>query len=307
MQVTRLRCGGFVFGVRLNHTMSDAAGLVQFMSAVADLARGADVPAVLPVWRRDLLSARDPPRVTCTHHEYDIAPVSGATAPPERMAERGFFFGPADIAALRSTLPPSLRRCSAFEVVAACAWRCRVIALSPDPGEEIRISCLVNCRKRLDPPLPEGYYGNAIVYPAAVTAAGRLCSMPLQYAVELVRNAKAQATEEYVRSVSDLMVMKGQPIFKGEGTFIVSDVTRAGFEEVDFGWGAAAYGGPAECGIDLAPGVLTFVLPYKKREGEKGIVVPMSLPEKAMKRFVDELETAMAAARKSLAIRTSAL
>ncbi|GLT55587.1 hypothetical protein SLA2020_286970 [Shorea laevis] len=34
IQVTRLKCGGFIFALRLNHTMSDAAGLVQFMTAV---------------------------------------------------------------------------------------------------------------------------------------------------------------------------------------------------------------------------------------------------------------------------------
>jgi hypothetical protein len=33
IQVTRLRCGGFVFALRMNHAMSDGVGLVQLMNA----------------------------------------------------------------------------------------------------------------------------------------------------------------------------------------------------------------------------------------------------------------------------------
>ncbi|KAE8077561.1 hypothetical protein FH972_016116 [Carpinus fangiana] len=37
IQVTHLKCGEFIFALRLNHTMSDAAGLVQFMMAMAEM------------------------------------------------------------------------------------------------------------------------------------------------------------------------------------------------------------------------------------------------------------------------------
>uniref|UniRef100_A0A8R7QP20 10-deacetylbaccatin III 10-O-acetyltransferase n=2 Tax=Triticum urartu TaxID=4572 RepID=A0A8R7QP20_TRIUA len=43
-QVTRLACGGFILAVRMMHTMADAPGMVQFLAAVAELARGATVP-----------------------------------------------------------------------------------------------------------------------------------------------------------------------------------------------------------------------------------------------------------------------
>lgn len=61
-QVTRLACGGFVVALRFNHTMCDGSGLVQFMNAIAEMARGASIPSVEPVWNRDLLIARAPPR-----------------------------------------------------------------------------------------------------------------------------------------------------------------------------------------------------------------------------------------------------
>ncbi|KAL0300230.1 UNVERIFIED_CONTAM: Benzyl alcohol O-benzoyltransferase [Sesamum angustifolium] len=291
IQVTRLTCGGFILALRLNHTMSDAAGLVQFMSAVGELARGAEMPSVPPVWQRDLLNARDPPHVSCTHHEYDDVPdTKGTLIPLDDMVHRSFFFGAAEISALRRHLPPHLRRCSIFELLTACLWRCRTIAISPEPNEEVRILCIVNSRLRFNPPLPAGYYGNAFAFPVAISTAEKLSKNPLAYALELVRKTKADVTEEYMKSVADLMVIRGRPHFTVVRTYLVSDVTHAGFGDVDFGWGKAAYGGPAKGGVGAIPGVASFYIPFKNKKGENGIVVPICLAANAMEVFVKELE-----------------
>lgn len=69
--MTKLKCGGFIVGLRLNHTISDAPGLCQFMIAIAEIAQGMQSPSILPVWERHILSARTTPHVTCDHHVYD--------------------------------------------------------------------------------------------------------------------------------------------------------------------------------------------------------------------------------------------
>lgn len=291
IQVTRLKCGGFIFAVRLNHAMSDAAGLVQFMTAVGEMAKGADAPSVLPVWQRELLDARDPPRITCTHREYEqVEDTKGTLIPLDDMEHRSFFFGAAQMSALRSRVPPHQRASSTFEVLTACLWRCRTIAIQPDPEEEVRVLCIGNARTKFNPPLPAGYYGNAFAFPVAVTRADKLCQNPLGYALELVKKAKADVTEEYMRSLADLMVLRGRPHFTVVRSFLVSDTTKAGFGNVDFGWGKPVYGGPAKGGVGAIPGVASFYIPFRNREGENGIVVPVCLPAPAMRIFVQELD-----------------
>jgi hypothetical protein len=291
--VTRLKCGAFIFALRLNHTMSDAASLVQFLMAMAEMAHGARAPSIQPVWQRHLLNARDPPRVTCTHREYDeVTDTKGTILPLNDIAHNSFFFGPNEVFALRRFLPRHLSQCSTFEVLTACLWRCHTIALQHDRDEEVRLLCLVNARSKLNPPLPTGYYGNGFVYPAAVTTSEKLCENPLSYALELVKKAKNEVTEEYMRSVADMLVIRGRPHFTAVRSFIVSDVTRARFREVDLGWGKATYGGPAKSGAGTTPGgeCLSFYVPFKNSKGEDGIVVPISLPALAMERFIKELD-----------------
>lgn len=291
IQVTRLKCGGFIFALRLNHTMSDATGLLQFMNAVGEMARGADAPTVLPVWQRELLDARDPPRITCTHREYDqVEDTKGTLIPLDDMDHRSFFFGAAQVSALRSRVPPHQRASTTFEFLTACLWRCRTIALQPDPDEEVRVMCIVNARTKFDPPLPAGYYGNAFAYPAAVTTADKLCQNPLGYALDLVKKAKAAVTEGYMRSVADLMVIRGRPHFTAVRSLVVSDNTKAGYRDIDFGWGKAVYGGPASAEVGAIPGVISFYVAFRNRQGEDGTVVPLCLPTPAMRRFVRELD-----------------
>nr|XP_017223748.1 PREDICTED: benzyl alcohol O-benzoyltransferase-like [Daucus carota subsp. sativus] len=293
IQVTRLKCGGFIFAMRFNHTVSDAAGVVQFMIALSEIARGASSPSIPPVWQRELLNARIPPRVTCTHHEYDVVgDTEVSMIPPSDMVRRSFFFGPNEIRILRELIPPHLRTRSSYELITACLWRSRTRSLKPPPEEEVRMLCVVNARGKHDP-LPLGYYGNAFTYLAALTTAEKLCQNPIGYALELVKKTKEDFTEEYIKSVADLMVLRGRPHFAIARTYLVLDVTRVGFGYIDFGWGKPVYGGPAKCGIGCTPEVEnmnSFYIPFRNKMGGKGVMVPVCLPALAMENFAAELD-----------------
>ena len=270
--------------LRFNHTMCDEFGLFQFLNTLAEMAQGAQVPSIPPVWQRELLVARIPPQVTCTHHEYPQDFPGQLKMDLTNLVQRSFFFGPTQMRTIWNLLPPHLRSCSRFELLTACLWKCRTLALKVDPQEVVRVSLFVTARgKQHGLSLPLGYYGNAFAFPAAVSKAGDLCKNPLGYAVELVKKAKAEMNQEYIRSVADLMAIRGRPPYTVIENFLVSDTTSAGLEDVNFGWGCPEYAGPAMA----FPRISYYV--KNKNKGEDGILVPMCLPFLAMERFQQEL------------------
>ncbi|KAH9610717.1 hypothetical protein KSS87_003668 [Heliosperma pusillum] len=288
IQVTRLKCGGFILTHKINHAMSDGTGLAQFLNAVGELARGADFLSVDPVWKRDLVSARDPPQVSCVHREYEQVPDIPLG---DDLVHKPFFFGPTEISALRRSLPAHLKSSSTFEILTAVIWRSRTIALQIQPNDEVRARIYVNARHKFkNPPLPSGYYGNVIATPNVISTAGSLTRNPIGYALELVKTVKGQVNEEYMKSLADFMVLNGRPRYTRAHTFSISDVTRLNLNLFDFGWGPPVQGGPARGWLGgPTPGYGSFYLASKNRKGENGILVPMYLPPFAMERFEKEI------------------
>lgn len=91
--------------------------------------------------------------------------------------------------------------------------------------------------------------------------------------------AKSKMNAEYIRSVADLMVIKGRPGDKLTGNYIVSDITRTGLEDVDSGWGLPEYAGPP-----MTFPYLGYNVHYKNK-GDDGILVLICQPLLAMERF----------------------
>ncbi|KAL2456602.1 (Z)-3-hexen-1-ol acetyltransferase [Abeliophyllum distichum] len=293
IQVTRFICGGFALGIRLNHTMADGYGAMQFLNAITEFVKGASAPSIPPIWQREqYLNARSPPRITCTHNEFEQIthnkPSSDDIMDSEKLIRTAIFFSPKDIQALRNQVSSeNFHRCRRFDLITACLWKCRTIALNPaDPDEMVRVSIIINAHgKQGMTDIPTGYYGNAFTYPAAVSKAGILCTSPLSYAVHLVQNAKAQMSDEYIKSVADLMVIKKRPKYITNWNFIVSDLTRLGLDKVDFGWDNPVYGG-----CTFAAPVISFYNNFKNSNGEEGVVVPICLPPLAVEKFQYEVK-----------------
>ncbi|KAI3743375.1 hypothetical protein L1987_61082 [Smallanthus sonchifolius] len=252
--------------------MSEAAGLVQFMSGLGEIARGAT--STLPVWQRELLCSSDRPLVTFSTHQVPDT---------KDMKQKSFFFTINDISAFRRLVPIHLQSCSTFEMLTACIWRCHAIANHQDPELEMPVIWAVNAR----------YYGNILAFPVAFSKARDLRNKPLGYALELLMKANSNVTKEYIRSVSDLMAIKHGFCYISVRSFDVTDVRRVGFDAVDFGWGKPAYGGPVRAAVAL-PGLSSFYVPYTNNKGESGILISIALSSGMMGRFVKELNSMLA-------------
>lgn len=285
-QVTRLKCGGFIVALRANHTISDGTGIMQLMNAVGEMGRGFDTPSILPVWDRERLTAREFPKVSFPHPEYDQHKVDHHANGEANLVQKSFLFGPTELAAL-SRHVPHIKQFSTFEILSASLWRCRTIALGLDPQDEVRLLFAVNARTKFNPPLAKGYYGNACAFPAVCARAGDICQNKVGHILELIRKAKNEVNEEYMRSTMDLMVIKDRPHFTVYQTYVVSDLRHIGFADVDFGWGKPLFGGPASNGS--IPDA-SFFISFKNKKEETVVMVPISLPMPVMDVFVKELQ-----------------
>ncbi|KAL6279321.1 hypothetical protein ACE6H2_016202 [Prunus campanulata] len=202
------------------------------------------------------------------------------------LVQKCLYFGPEEIRGARKHLPPHLT-CSTFELITACTWKCRTIALAMDPDEAVRLSLVVNARgKRNNVVLPLGFYGNGIGFPGVVSTAELLCQNPLGYAVDLVKEAKYKMNQDYIKSVADLLALRGWPPLTLAGNnFILSDNTRTGVGEVDFGWGKPIIAVPAK-----SVNLISFYVRDSNQNEKYRILVPVCLPFRSVERFEQEFK-----------------
>lgn len=239
VQLTRLKCGGFVAGFHMCHNIADGFGMIQLMIAIAELACGAEAPSILPVWKREILSMRHSPRTHITHPNPSYEPLLNSldcasesddvmlSTPLDEMVVDYFLFGPREMKALESHVPGYLAHSvTSFELLTAVMWRCRTIALGYKSSQLVLLMITMNACGRWNHHtlIPRGYYGNAHFSPIAELTVDELCRQPLIDTVELVRRTKRSVTKECMESmVETIASLRQRPCADPARTYEVSD------------------------------------------------------------------------------------
>jgi hypothetical protein len=251
LQVTTFTCGGFVVGLRTNHAVADGTGAAQFLNAIGDLARGLPEPRVKPVWARDRFP--DP----------DIKPGPLPELPVLALEYIAFDFPAAYLGKLKSQYAASTggKICSAFDIVIAKLWQCRTRAIDAGAGAgpNVRLCFFASVRHVLK--LEEGYYGNAI-FPVKVSApAEKVAGSSVIELVGMVRDAKRRMAEECLSWAEGRTGGRDpfQMTFNYESVY-VSDWSKLGFNDVDYGCGAPMSAGPL-VNCDLIASVIVMRAP----------------------------------------------
>ncbi|KAG2593971.1 omega-hydroxypalmitate O-feruloyl transferase-like isoform X2 [Panicum virgatum] len=291
-QVTKFKCGGFVLGLAINHCMFDGVGAMEFVNSWGETARGLPL-SLPPALDRAVLRARDPPQLEFPHHEFAqiTDDDSDEVAPPphdgEPLLHRSFRFTPASIARLKALALLEGRPCTTFEALAGFVWSARTRALGMGPSRRSKLLFAVDGRPRFAPPLPAGYFGNAIVLTSAACAAGELAASPPR-AVRLVRGAVEAVTDAYMRSAVDYFeATRARPSLAS--TLLITAWSRLPFRAADFGWGPPSAYGPAA----LPEKEVALFLSCGEERG--GVRVLLGLPAAAMAEFQRLVEEVTAA------------
>lgn len=315
-QVTKFKCGGWVLGLGNNHCLFDGGGAMNFINAWAETARGKPTLSLLPVLDRSMLRPRCPPKISFPHGEFaeieDVSPEKNMLLQDD-LVHASFCFTSEDLDVLKEAAvkvgsdvvpgeptdgtkvqshsngssqedghgdhaAPSRTRVTTFEALAAHIWRTRTMALAMEDKQQTKLLFAVDGRKKLNPPLPEGFLGNGIVLAHAITTASELRSRPLSYAVGMVKEAIHMITEEYIRSAIDFFeVTRARPALVA--THVLTSWSRLELNTTDYGWGEPVLVGPA----NLPEREAVLLLPGGC--GKKSMNVLLSLPPNAMESF----------------------
>ncbi|CAN6169541.1 unnamed protein product [Urochloa humidicola] len=236
VQVTQFACGGFVVGFRFSHAVADGPGAAQFMTAIGDMARGHAAPLVTPAWARDAIPCPGPG-----------AAVGPLPAPTElRLQYLAMDISAEYIEHFKSRfLAETGHRCSAFEVLIAKAWQSRTRAAGFAPDSPVHVCFAMNARPALAAlrggrPLPDGFYGNCYYIMRVSAAAGDVAEASVYEVVRLIREGKKRLPSEFARWSAGV---EEDPyrITSDYRTLLVSDWSRLGFAEVDYGWGCPVH------------------------------------------------------------------
>ncbi|GJM94993.1 hypothetical protein PR202_ga11681 [Eleusine coracana subsp. coracana] len=278
MQVTEFACGGFVVGLVAVHTLADGLGAAQFINAISEFARGLKKPTVKPVWARALIPS--PPKLP--------------PGPPPSFESFGFQHFTTDVTSDRIShvkaeyFQSTGQYCSTFDVAIAKVWQARTRALKYNPEDQVHVCFFANTRHLLAQVLPKegGFYGNCF-YPVTVTATVKdVVSAGLLDVIKMIRDGKARLPLEFAKWASGDVRTDPYELTFEHNVLFVSDWSRLGFFEVDFGWGVPIHIIPFTYADYMAVAVLG-ALPVPKK-GTR--IMTQCVEEKHIMDFKDEMK-----------------
>ncbi|GAV85498.1 Transferase domain-containing protein [Cephalotus follicularis] len=276
VQVTKFRCGGISLSFTISHAVVDGPSALHFISEWARTARGEPI-GVVPFLDRRILRAGEPllvPPPLCDHEEFGHPPMLlGQSSNVEERKKKTIVamlkLTKTQVEKLRNIAKEgqfvdSDRPFSRYETVAGHVWRTACKARGHKHEQPTALGVCVDTRSRMQPPLPNGYFGNATLDVIAVSSSGELMLKPLGYAASKIREAVKKVTNEFVRSGIDYL--KNQPdltkfqdlhaLGSTQGPFygnpnlgVVSWLTLPIYG-LDFGWGREIYMGPGTHDFD---------------------------------------------------------
>ncbi|PKI46686.1 hypothetical protein CRG98_033028 [Punica granatum] len=260
VQLTWLRDGNAALGVGFNHCLIDGIGSGEFLNSFAELARrqelgGRGELTPKPVWDRHYVDSICPHE---TSREYSgasaaagefsqVLDISGLNSrfSSERLVPTAVVFDRTSLNELKKAAS-STSMYTSFEVLSAHVWRSWARSLNLPSNQVLKLVFSTNIRNRVEPGIPNGYYGNAFVLARLQSTARDLTEKGLGHVTRLVKRAKDRVGPEYVRAIID-SVREGRVEADLTSTLVISQWSTLGLDRVDFGMGRPVHIAPICC------------------------------------------------------------
>ncbi|KAJ0099497.1 hypothetical protein Patl1_20165 [Pistacia atlantica] len=292
IQLTKLK-DGLAIGCAFNHAILDGTSTWHFMSSWAEICSGSPSISVPPFLERT--KTRD----TRVKLDLTLPPnpnADGEAKVDPQLRERLFKFSEEAIDKIKSKVnsnPPSdgSKPFSTFQSLSVHIWRHVTHARNLKPEDYTVFTVFADCRKRVDPPMPESYFGNLIQAIFTVTAAGLLSGNPPEFGAGMIQKAiemhNAKAIDERNKEWE-----KAPKIFQfkdaGVNCVAVGSSPRFKVYDVDFGWGKPE---SVRSGSNNRFDGMVYL--YQGKNGGRSIDVEITLETSALERLEKDKEFLM--------------
>ncbi|KAL3647155.1 hypothetical protein CASFOL_008123 [Castilleja foliolosa] len=245
LKVTLFPDHGICIGYANHHSLGDASSIYSFMKAWASIAKlGVLDSSHSPVFDRSVIS--DPLGVDSIFwkvlREFPFKPSSFPI--PTNRVRSTFTLSPSNIKKLKNLVlakKPELIQVSSFVVTGAYIWTCLMKSEVGDKDSEEMFLFTVDVRSRVDPPVPENYFGNCLGYGMAGLERKELVGEEgfVNAAAAIAEDIKNRVNKkgEVLKGVEDWM--SGWEKFVNKRVLGVSGSPRFDLYGLDFGWGRA--------------------------------------------------------------------
>ncbi|GLJ42129.1 hypothetical protein SUGI_0872390 [Cryptomeria japonica] len=239
VQVTKLK-DGVALGIAFNHLILDGCSTWHFMSSWAEICRGSKTITLPPTHDRALI--RDSKvNLNITPPSRDSA-MNGTHMDKPQLRGKIFHFSKEMMNTIKSRANKNKegKPFSSFQSLGAHIWKAVTKARKLAPEEITVFTLFIDCRKRLEPPVPEGYFGNVIQGIYGATAVAYLLSNDLSFAANMLQQvidshgakAIAEKNEEWEKNPKLYGFSDA-----GMNCITVGSSPRFQVYENDFGWG----------------------------------------------------------------------
>ncbi|MCO5560753.1 hypothetical protein L7F22_014373 [Adiantum nelumboides] len=243
IQVTTFACGGIALGVAFSHVIADGTSFWHFMSSWAECARGREKPSLPPRHERHILAnhMQSSSAVKPAIDFFEDLQDNPSQFRRDKKVANSFCISKEMVGQMKNE---TQHHYSAYEVACAHIWKHTNRAWKHPQDTKVGFINVVNMRDRISPPLPRGYFGNAVLWSIATATSGQLNDEDLAAtagrihdAVVACSNSRFQEFLELLEVHPFLLEKIVQPLGCNGVRMRVSSSTKFPVSSIDFGWG----------------------------------------------------------------------
>ncbi|GMP88708.1 hypothetical protein CsSME_00040593 [Camellia sinensis var. sinensis] len=215
VQLTRFTCGSMVVGFTAHHLVADGHSTSNFLVAWGQACRGLAISPI-PLHDRAIFLPRDPPIFEFEHEGVEFMSETLKKEYPtvddindivvHKVHFTLEFLG--KLKAKASSMNGGNKPYSTFESLVAHLWRAITKARSLNSFETTQVRISVNGRMRLNPRVPNEYFGNLVLWAFPSAKVKDLLREPLPYATKIIDDAITKVSNNYFKSFIDFAKYK---------------------------------------------------------------------------------------------------